>query len=483
MTSGLRQAGLVALALSALAFIGAGPGHPSAPTPPAPAAMASVTATTLAFTAETQPQSPVSSAPSTSIIASTAPSTTSAPRPVTVVARPEDAAAELTASVGGEEMADGTGTLETSVSGSIEVEVTAEGHRPEQVTIPADRSGTVDVWLDPPDQLVDRTTVIQTGSAPKQVAFTPDGEELWVALLGGSGLEVYDPDDGARLAAIELPEAGSVEVVFDQSGTTAYVSQMETASVYEIDTATHELGRRFQAGGSWTKVLVLSPDESTLWASNWVSNDVSEIDLDTGTLVRRIPTVTTPRGMAVDSDGTKLYVAGYEHGEIEVVDLASGDGTVIHRSGGAMRHMVADHRAGVVYASDMATDQILTIDSATDEVTELAVSDRLPNTIDVSPDGRVLAVSNRGRNNPETYHLPGPEWGTILLLDTRTGAILDAVVGGNQPTGLDIAPDGRRLAYSDFLDDRVTVVSLPPTARLAAGGGGRAGSYQADIAK
>jgi len=241
--------------------------------------------------------------------------------------------------------------------------------------------------------------------------------------------------------------------------------------------------RQLVTGGSWTKVMVLSPDERRLWASNWVSNDVSEFDLTTGEMVRRISTVTTPRGLALDPTGTRLYIAGYDDGDIEVVDLASGEGSMIHHSGGALRHLVADADRDLIYASDMALDTIFVIDTETDSVTTMGSTERLPNTIDISPDGRVLAVSNRGRNNPETYYLPGPEWGSILLLDTSSGAILDAIVGGNQPTGLDISADGTRLAYSDFLDNRVTVIALPGSEELLAAGGGRSESYRADLTK
>ncbi len=325
--------------------------------------------------------------------------------------------------------------------------------------------------------------VFTTGKAPKQVAFTPDSRELWVTLLGGRGVEIYDPVTGELLDDVDLPEAGSVEVIFNHSGDTAYVSQMETARVYEVDVATRTMRRTLSTGGSWTKVVALSPDEKTLWASNWVSNDVSEIDLTTGELRRRMHTVTTPRGLALNSSGTKLYVAGFDAGDIESMDLATGEGETIYHSGGAMRHLVADPTSSSIYGSDMARDQILVIDTRNDTVTELASTDRLPNTIDISPDGEFLAVSNRGRNNPETYYLPGPEWGSILLLDTSDGHVLDAVVGGNQPTGLDISADGHWLAYSDFLDNRVTVFALPSSSDLLAAGGGRAETYKSELEK
>lgn len=99
--------------------------------------------------------------------------------------------------------------------------------------------------------------------------------------------------------------------------------------------------------------------------------------------------------------------------------------------------------------------------------------DSAPNMIDLSPDGRVLHVSCRGRNGPNCY-LPGPEWGSVLLVDTATGRLLDPIVGGNQPTGPDVSDDGTRLAFSDFLDNRISVYSIPEYQTLANGSGGRA---------
>jgi sugar lactone lactonase YvrE len=116
-------------------------------------------------------------------------------------------------------------------------------------------------------------------------------------------------------------------------------------------------------------------------------------------------------------------------------------------------------------------------------MTELATTDKKPNTIDLSPDGRVLFVSNRGRNNPTSYYLPGPEWGSVLLIDTETGEMLDAIVGGNQTTGLEVSDDGTLLAFSDLLDDRVVVYSVPSTEELLAGGGGRYEDHLTDLAK
>jgi DNA-binding beta-propeller fold protein YncE len=136
----------------------------------------------------------------------------------------------------------------------------------------------------------------------------------------------------------------------------------------------------------------------------------------------------------------------------------------------------------------MGTNETFVVDLAdgdpsTDDVTKLADTDNMPNTIDITADGNVLYVSNRGENNPTSYSLPGPEWGTVLAIDTESGQILDAIVGGNQPTGLDVSDDGTLVAYSDFLDNRVSVYEIPSYEMLAEGDGGRADERFAELKK
>ncbi len=91
----------------------------------------------------------------------------------------------------------------------------------------------------------------------------------------------------------------------------------------------------------------------------------------------------------------------------------------------------------------------LELKKSSGEVEEFTKTENNPNTIRLTNDEKVLAVSNRGINHQSgNYNIPGPEWGSILFYDAESGKLLDAVVGGNQPTGLSIYED--ELAYSNF---------------------------------
>ena len=298
--------------------------------------------------------------------------------------------------------------------------------------------------------------------SPKGAAFTPDGQEFWVTSLMNKfrGVIVFDAETGNHKKDIKLPGGGGVEIIFNKQGSLAFVSQMETARVFEIDTETKEILRTFDTKSAWTKVLALSPKEDLLFVSNWSGNNVSVIDLSSGQTVRQIATVSTPRGIYLTEDDNFLYVAGFDQGQIQKIDLKTNQSSELYKSQGAIRHIAADNH--FLYFSDMAKAVILKLDRETDQVSEFAKTDTNPNTIALTPDKKILLVSNRGANHPSgRYDIPGPELGTILFFDTSNGQRIASLTGGNQPTALAVSPCGKYFIYSDFLDAKLTICQIP----------------------
>jgi len=375
--------------------------------------------------------------------------------------------------------------LETSIpSGEIRITLELAGHNTFTRMLFLDSRLTLEYNLDPEGQVLHGIGLITTLGAPKGVSVTPDGSEAWTSILDGPpSIQIFDPRTGKDLGEIDLGDHGAVEVIFNEAGTLAYTSQMETAKCFEIDVKTHTVLREFDAQSSWTKWVELSPDEKTLYASNWSGDDVSVIDLATGELVKRVRVSNTPRGMYATEDGKYLYVGGFDSGYLDRIDLATYQVTAVFKEGGALRHLVADEATGRLFISDMAEDVIWVHDMRTGATTKFADADEKPNTIDLSPDGKMLFVSCRGENNPKSYYLVGPEWGSIIVYDTTTGKPLDALICGNQPTALDVSDDGALLIGSDFLDNRLRVYEVPSYETFAAAGGGRYQAHLSEIAK
>ncbi len=405
------------------------------------------------------------------------------PQAVSIVTHPEGARVTLTPADG--ETLTGAAPYSAEVlSGAVTLTIEMDGYNTFTGEYFIDAPLSLEYYLDPEGQVLHGLGLITTLGAPKGVSVTHDGSEAWTSILDGPpSIQIFDPRTGASLGGVDIGEHGAVEVIFNEAGTLAYTSQMETAKCFEIDVKTRKVLREFDTQSAWTKWVELSPDEKTLYASNWSGDDVSVIDLTSGTLVKRIGVSNTPRGMYATDDGKSLYVAGFDSGDLERIDLATGEVTPLFTEGGALRHIVADEKTGRLFISDMNKDVIWVHDMAAGTTVKFLDVDEKPNTIDLTPDGRMLFVSCRGENNPKSYYIPGPEWGSILVFDTTDGTPLDALIAGNQPTALDVSDDGKLLIFSDFLDNRLRVYEIPPYETFAKAGGGRYQAHLAEIAK
>jgi DNA-binding beta-propeller fold protein YncE len=404
------------------------------------------------------------------------------PQKLTVSATPDSA--KITVSAAGKVVASGVGKVECEVpAGSVQLSLSDKGRNPFTRTWTIDHNTTMQVMLDPEGQLVHSIATIPCKGAPKGIVVTPDGKEAWATILNGPpSIEIFEPRSGKKIGGIDIGKFGAVEIVFTKDAKLAYVSQMQTAKVFEIDVKTRKVLRDLPTNSSWTKVVALSPDEKTLYAANWSGDDISEIDLESGKVRRRTRVADTPRGLWPSKDGKTLWIASFGEGIIERQDLETGKVTEVFKGGKAMRHMVADEKRQMLFTSDMGKDCVWVTEMKTGDTKKFADVGHKPNTIDLSPDGRVLFVSNRGKNG-DNYNVPGPEWGSILMLDSRTAEPIDGIVGGNQCTALDVSDDGKLLLFSDFLDYRLRVFEIPSWSVLKKGAPGRAGSLAKEVVK
>ena len=409
----------------------------------------------------------------------------SLPQRITVSSLPTGAAVDITLAESGTAITGVTPFETTLPAGAMKLTVAGKDRGPKyERTVFLDSPRAFNVVLDPPGQAVANERFIATSAAPKSVSITPDGAQAWTALLNGPpSIEIDDPATGRTLGTLDLGKFGAVEVIFNRSGTLAFASQMETARVFVIDVKSRKIVRELSTHSLGTQGLALSPDEKTLYAANWSGNDVSVMDIATARLIKRIPVAKNPRGLWPTADGRHVFVAGFATGDLQRIDVKTWKVESVFHSGGALRHLVADEKRGLLFASDMSGDTILVTDTKMLKTSRFAKVDHKPNTIALSPDGRVLFVSCRGANNPKSYNIPGYEWGTVLLLDATTGKPLDAIVGGNQCTALAVSGNGRTLVFSDFLDNRLRVYSVPPYEKLTTAGGGLYQAHFTTLAK
>ena len=307
---------------------------------------------------------------------------------------------------------------------------------------------------------------LKTGMHHKSVEFSPDGRFFAAALLMDNGVDVFTTEGFKKVKRIEFPAKYKkkemfVEIAYVPEKNQMWVSQMSTGSIHVIDMKDFTYKSTFSTKGVWTKVMAFSVDRKLLFASNWVSEDVSVMDADTHKLIKKIRVSGIPRGMVATNDGKFLYVCIFENGQIQKIDLKKMRIVkTLKFPKGAKRHVAMDRKKNILYVTDMYRGSVYVISAETDKVIKEIRVDQKLNTCKLTPDGNYLLISSRGPNNRESYLKKGPKFGKIFVIDTRTLKIKEWIWGKNQPTGLDISPDGKYLAFTNFLDNEVEVYRI-----------------------
>jgi DNA-binding beta-propeller fold protein YncE len=335
------------------------------------------------------------------------------------------------------------------------------------------RDGQLQVKLEKEGGRLEYLGEFPTGRQPKSVCFSPEGDRLFVPLLGQSGVDVFRfspaaPEAGAgelvfekRLGVPGSGACGFVEAMTDGKRRELWVSNMEENKVHIFDLDTLEYRSSADTGGVMPKVIVQSPSGDVTAVSNWSSRTIAIFDSQTKARLALIPVSGTPRGMTFSPDGQKLYAAIFDAPLIEEIDIPTGKTSARRRfyeGDGAARHAL--YSAGKLFVSDMYRGNVCILDAATGEfLREVRVGPNI-NTIVLSPGGERIYASSRGRNNPEDYTRPGPDFGAVYVLRTADLSLEEKVWGRNQPTGLALSPDGKFLVFTDFLDDNLELYRI-----------------------
>ena len=303
----------------------------------------------------------------------------------------------------------------------------------------------------------------KSGKQPKQVLFSPDKKYIVMPLLEDNGFDVFDIESKKMLKRITPPKAsrqGFAEGLFIPSKNAFFVSQMTTGNIYEFSYPEFKYKRTISTEGEWSKFMVWSKEKSLIAVSNWISNDISIIDYESGSVLRKVKTKEAPRGLYFLNGGKEIISLAFDGGAIEKFNVDDGkllDTIKIEKS--AMRHIVLNRNETRAYISDMYHRTIYEIDLEKFKIVNRTKVFNNPNTIDLLDD-RYLFVSCRGPNNPTDYTKRSLVNGKICMIDVSTMQIVKQMEGGNQPTGLDVSQDGTLLCFSNFQDENIELYNI-----------------------
>lgn len=263
------------------------------------------------------------------------------------------------------------------------------------------------------------TRRVPTGPLPKSVEVAPDGKTIWVCNFGQVNVDnmwVYDAETLERKAVIKFP-GNAVETIWSPDQKTVYVSNFKRAVVEVIDAETYKLKSEIEVGFN-PKIMVATPDGKYLYVANWSSNDVTVVDLAKGEKVHRLKTGKHPRGMALHSDGRLFVNAMYSH-QIHVFSQpqVKGGENEAHDSCKYPRHSILSPDESRLYVTCSGADKVYWYAPDTMRRRGWAKVGDNPRSMAMTDDGRFLAVADYDSSTVslvdvvagtyDTFELPG----------------------------------------------------------------------------
>ncbi|TCM43713.1 Hsp70 family protein [Kribbella sp. VKM Ac-2568] len=194
--------------------------------------------------------------------------------------------------------------------------------------------------------------------------------------------------------------------------------------------------------------VAVSSDGRRIYASNSDLNTLSVVDVGSGKLAGRpIAVGNQPRGVGVQPDGTRSYVVAADPGTVTVIDTAAvaKEGRPIKV--GRMPLAVAVHpTAARAYVTNTGSDSVSVIDTAASRtIATIPVGDS-PLQVTLSPNRSRAYVANYQSN-------------TVSVIDTTTNRIVGKPIAvPAKPHALAVSPDGSRLYVTHIDSNEVSVI-------------------------
>lgn len=209
----------------------------------------------------------------------------------------------------------------------------------------------------------------QVKGAPVEGQFTADGKFLWISNYQMIGAEFTNPgcDD-------------CIGKTYDPS------------FLYKINTQNYQIENAVEVG-SVPKFLAISPDQKILITSNWVSSDVSIVDLEKEIEIKKIHVGPHPRGIAITKDSEFAFVTVMSSTKIAVINLKTFELNYIEEVGGSPRSIVLADHDSTLYISLNTSNEVLKYNRFTEERTSCATP-KGPRSMTLSPDEKYLYVVN-----------------------------------------------------------------------------------------
>jgi len=261
---------------------------------------------------------------------------------------------------------------------------------------------------------------IPVGEEPIQVLANQAGTRLYVSNLASNDVAVVEAASFRVLARIPVA-AQPLDLAFSPDGSTLYVSNSGDASLSAISVDSH-IVRTFRIGNLEGGPYGMAASGDYIYTTDIAGDQVLVLD-DQGGVVKRIATPAAPRCLALNPEGTLLYVSSFRSNQLAVIGLPQHQVLSTIDLPVSATFAVAVAPNGKAFLSAHADAALVAVASRTGETASTFPVGTDPRGLAFSPDGKQLFVTSAGS-------------GEISVFDLARGTIGASYVSGDNPRGI-----------------------------------------------
>ena len=298
-------------------------------------------------------------------------------------------------------------------------------------------------------------TAINDGTTPVTANITATPAPTGFAFIANNGtgqnsVSVINVSDNEVLATIPVGQNPS-PVTINHAGTLAYAaSQTNTGNtanpvyiISVINTKTYKVTGTIQVNAAPAE-MVLSPDDSKLYVADYP--DISVISTGTNTLITTFP-INGDTGIAISPNGSTLYVSDGISNEVWVVNAARYTIVADVPVGYGPAGLAVSPNGKLLYVPDHAGNEVSVINTANNGVLAAIPVGQGPENVVFNASGSLAYVANESAN-------------TVSVINTTNNTVMATVPVGDHPIGLALTTDGSELLVTNNLSGDVSVVSV-----------------------
>lgn len=270
-----------------------------------------------------------------------------------------------------------------------------------------------------------------TGKGPHELAMSADGRLAVVTdYIGGNSLTVFDVQLAQKIKTIDLSQYPSPHgVLFLKDQRSVAVSSEGSDSVVIVDIISGQIKKVIDTQQKGSHMVAIPESSERVYTTNMDSNTVSELDVESGALLRKIATPNIPEAITVNKSGTELWVGSNEDGLVSVFNLING-GLIKQFKGFSFPYRVLltrDEKFAVI--SDFKKNTLDIIDVKNKNKLKQVKFGlwTIPNGLVFHPNDRILFMTSYGKDK-------------VVVIDIPSGKTLFELPTGDGPDGIGYSP-------------------------------------------